>query len=54
MKNEKVTPENLLEDWRNIGGSALIAKIMNNEVPPTADPLGPENRSGLRHALPGT
>jgi len=24
-------------------GSAFIAKIMNKEVPPAADPLGPEN-----------
>ena len=44
MKNERLAFENLPEDWRNIGGSALIAKIMNKEVPPTADPLGPENR----------
>ena len=29
MKNEKVIFENLPEEWKNIGGSALIAKIMN-------------------------
>ena len=44
MKNEKVIFENLPEEWKNIGGSALIAKIMNQEVPPTTAPLGPENR----------
>jgi len=43
MKNEKVTFENIEEDWKYIGGSALIAKIMNKEVPPATDPLGPEN-----------
>jgi aldehyde:ferredoxin oxidoreductase len=43
VKNEKITFENLPEEWRTIGGSALIAKIMHKEVPPTADPLGPEN-----------
>ncbi len=43
MKNEKVSFENLPEDWKNIGGSALVAKIMNQEVAPTTDPLGPEN-----------
>jgi aldehyde:ferredoxin oxidoreductase len=44
MKNEKITRENLPEEWKDIGGSALIAKIMNQEVPPTTAPLGPENR----------
>src|SRR3972149_171505 len=44
MKNEKITFENLPEEWKNIGGSALIAKIMNREVPPATDPLGPDNR----------
>jgi aldehyde:ferredoxin oxidoreductase len=43
IKDEKITFENLKEEWRSIGGSAFIAKIMNREVLPTADPLGPEN-----------
>jgi aldehyde:ferredoxin oxidoreductase len=43
VKNEKIVYENLKEEWKSIGGSALIAKIMNKEVPPGADPLGPEN-----------
>ena len=43
MKNEKATFENLEEEWKSIGGSAFIAKIMNKEVPPSTDPLGPEN-----------
>ncbi len=43
IKNEKVTFENLKEEWKCIGGSAFIAKIMNQEVPPATDPLGPEN-----------
>ena len=43
MKNEKVRFDNLEEEWKYIGGSGLIAKIMNKHVPPTADPLGPEN-----------
>ena len=41
--NKKITFENLNEEWKSIGGSAFIAKIMNREVPPIADPLGPEN-----------
>jgi aldehyde:ferredoxin oxidoreductase len=43
MKNKEISPENLKEEWKTIGGSALIAKIMSAEVPPTIDPLGPEN-----------
>ena len=43
MDHQKTSFENLAEDWQYLGGSALIAKIMNSEVPPMADPLGPEN-----------
>ncbi len=44
MQNEKITFEDLPEEWKVLGGSALIAKIMMKEVPPDTDPLGPENR----------
>ena len=43
MDRQETTIENLPEEWKYLGGSALIAKIMSSEVPPTADPLGPEN-----------
>ena len=43
MRNEKIEFEDLPEEWRYLGGSALIAKIMNKEVPPAADPFGPDN-----------
>ena len=43
IKNEKITFENLKREWKFIGGSAFIAKIMSQEVPPATDPLGPEN-----------
>ncbi|MBE3086594.1 MAG: aldehyde ferredoxin oxidoreductase, partial [Bacteroidetes bacterium] len=43
MEDEKITSENLPQEWNYLGGSALIAKIMNKEVSPTADPLGVEN-----------
>jgi aldehyde:ferredoxin oxidoreductase len=43
MQTEKMTFENLMEEWKSIGGSAFIAKIMNKEVSPATDPLGPEN-----------
>ncbi|PKN18404.1 MAG: hypothetical protein CVU71_12975 [Deltaproteobacteria bacterium HGW-Deltaproteobacteria-6] len=44
MNNQKVSSENLPSDWTYLGGSALIAKILNKEVPPLCDPLGPENK----------
>jgi aldehyde:ferredoxin oxidoreductase len=44
MKDGKVTFENLPEDWRIIGGSYLVGKIINKEVPPNCDPLGPQNK----------
>jgi aldehyde:ferredoxin oxidoreductase len=43
INHEKITFENLEEEWKSIGGSAFIAKIMNQEVPPATDPLGPQN-----------
>jgi aldehyde:ferredoxin oxidoreductase len=44
MQNKNITFEKLGEGLEYLGGSALIAKIMNQEVSPTADPLGPDNR----------
>lgn len=43
LRQQRVAFENLREEWQSLGGSALIAKILNREVPPAADPLGPEN-----------
>ena len=43
IRNEKITFEDLKQEWKSIGGSAFIAKIMNQEVPPATDPLGPDN-----------
>ena len=44
MNRERISSEDLPEQWKLIGGSGLIAKVMNREVPPDADPLGPENK----------
>ncbi len=44
IDREEVTYHDLPQEWRFIGGSGLIAKIMNEEVPPDADPLGPKNK----------
>ncbi|MHB8910808.1 MAG: iron-containing alcohol dehydrogenase [Syntrophales bacterium] len=39
----RITSEQIAEEWQYLGGSALIAKLMNVECMPMADPLGPEN-----------
>jgi aldehyde:ferredoxin oxidoreductase len=39
-----ISREELPEAWRLVGGSGLIAKVMNAEVPPLAEPLGPDNK----------
>jgi len=44
VQSEKIKFENMEEAWKTIGGSAFIAKIVNKEVPPAANPLGPDNR----------
>ncbi|MFC1896009.1 iron-containing alcohol dehydrogenase, partial [Thermodesulfobacteriota bacterium] len=44
MAQQKVAIEDLPGEWETIGGSGLVAKIMNGEVSPESDPLGPENK----------
>ncbi len=44
IESGKISLEDLRKEWKTLGGSALIAKIMDKEVPPTADPLGSDNR----------
>jgi aldehyde:ferredoxin oxidoreductase len=44
MKNESTVATELPKEWLAIGGSGLIAKIMNDEVPSGTDPLGPDNK----------
>ncbi|MGQ9717483.1 MAG: aldehyde ferredoxin oxidoreductase N-terminal domain-containing protein [Anaerolineae bacterium] len=41
------------EAWQRLGGSGLIARILLEEVPPSADPLGPDNRLILAPGLLG-
>jgi len=42
MSDLKAGFEDLPEDWKIIGGRGLSAKILNAEMPPGADPLGPD------------
>jgi len=44
MNNLTVSSEDLPKEWAIIGGRGLSAKILNREMPPDADPLGPEAR----------
>src|SRR5208337_2860726 len=44
MSSGKVALEPLPEAYQIIGGRGLIARIMNSEVAPDCDPLGPENK----------
>lgn len=44
MDSLETSCASLPEEWRYLGGSALIAKLITAEVAPLADPLGPANR----------
>ncbi len=44
MSSLSATYEPLPDEWLFIGGRGLIARIMNREVLPYEDPLGPKNR----------
>lgn len=41
MTNGEVTDEDLPEEWQIVGGRGLSSRILNKEVPPDTDPLGP-------------
>jgi len=43
MSRLEISREVLPPEWEFIGGRGLVAKIMNREVPPATDPLGPGN-----------
>lgn len=43
MSDLSITTEALPEAWARYGGRALTSAIVFTEVPPTADPLGPDN-----------
>ena len=44
MQRERTATTRLSEKWLAVGGSGLIAKILNDEVPPLTDPMGPGNK----------
>ena len=44
MSAQTVTVEDVPPDYAGLGGRGLTSIMINNEVPPTCDPLGPENK----------
>ncbi len=41
MTTKDVSTEDLPAEWQIVGGRGLSARILNKEVPPDTDPLGP-------------
>ena len=44
MSDQTVRVEDVPADYAGLGGRGLTSIMINNEVPPTCDPLGPENK----------
>ena len=44
MHKKTVTAESVPEDYKGLGGRGLTSTLINREVPPKCDPLGPENK----------
>jgi aldehyde:ferredoxin oxidoreductase len=44
MTRKTIRSEPVPRKYRGIGGRGLISILINDEVPPTCDPLGPENK----------
>ena len=44
LSESKVAVEDLSKEYRGLGGRGLSSQIVGREVPPKADPLGPENK----------
>ena len=44
MERATATVEPLPDKYRTLGNRGLVAKVLNEEVDPTCDPLGPENK----------
>ncbi|MBW1945367.1 MAG: aldehyde ferredoxin oxidoreductase [Deltaproteobacteria bacterium] len=44
MSEQTVKVEDVPQDYVGLGGRGLTSIMINNEVPPTCDPLGPENK----------
>jgi aldehyde:ferredoxin oxidoreductase len=44
MTDKTIKSEDVPEDYMGLGGRGLTSIMINAEVPPTCDPLGPDNK----------
>ncbi len=44
LETQTITYEEVPETWQRLGGRALVARFLLDEVPATCDPLGPLNK----------
>jgi len=50
-RTQTILQESIPESWQTLGGRALVASILLNEVKPTCEPLGPNNKLILAPGL---
>ena len=44
MTKATITTEDVPQEYMGLGGRGLTSIMINNDVPPTCDPLGPDNK----------
>jgi len=44
MNTKSIVVEDVPQEYLGLGGRGLTSIMINAEVPPTCDPLGPENK----------
>ena len=44
MTEASITVEDFPQEYRGLGGRGLTSTLINNDVPPSCDPLGPDNK----------
>ena len=51
MSKNTISVEDVPQDYLGLGGRGLTSIMINTEVPPTCDPLGPDNKLILAPGL---
>jgi aldehyde:ferredoxin oxidoreductase len=44
MSDKSIRGEEVSQEYKGLGGRGLTSTLVNAEVPPKCDPLGPENK----------